>query len=592
MECVVLEIEPFEERARFAIALVAHGFEIAESSSAVCDLAIVQAGSVLELRGPSGGPLRLPASTPPDALAEVARLVVELESARQRGRLLDAIVEHIPLMVFLKDAEDLRFEWINRAGEEMLGLTRSVLVGKTDHEFFSPEQAAFFQAKDRETLDLAEPLFVPEEEVTTPHGRRWLRTIKIAIRDEHGAPTHLLGISEDITPRNEINDKLARTEEQLRQAQKLEAVGRLAGGIAHDFNNLLTVILTGTEVILDGINPADPLAEELDQIHQAGVRAADLTRQLLAFSRQQVLTPRALDLNAALTKTERMLRRVLGHDIELSIHLTANPSTVFADAGQLDQVILNLAINARDAMPDGGRLMIETANAELDAKFAAAHLDVTAGSYVMIAVTDTGTGMDAATRGRIFEPFFTTKAVGKGTGLGLATVFGIVRQSGGTIWVYSELGHGTTFKIYIPLAKTSAGALPPPEKDLVVGGSETVLVVEDDDGVRTVVRTVLRRAGYKVLEAQNAGEAFLVCEQYESSIELLLTDVVMPRMSGRFLAERLAVMRPAMSVIYMSGYTDDAVLYQGVVGSGAPFLQKPILPEQLLKKVREVLDRS
>ncbi len=516
------------------------------------------------------------------------RVESDLQSAMA---FLDSIVEHIPLMVFVKDARQLRFERINRAGEELLGTRRQDMLGKTDHDFFPEEQAAFFQAKDRETLATSSPVEVAEEPIMTPRGQRWLRTIKMAIRDERGEARYLLGLSEDITPRKEMAATLRRTEEQFRQAQKLEAVGLLAGGVAHDFNNLLSVVLSYTDLVLDDLKDGDPIRPDLEEVRNAGQRAIHLTRQLLAFSRKQVLEPRVLDLNETLGGLERMLRRLLGESVQMSVHTESGLGSVLADAGQIEQVILNLAINARDAMPGGGRLTIETANVDLDDAFAAQHLGIAPGPHVMLAVTDTGTGMDAATRARIFEPFFTTKGPGKGTGLGLATVFGIVRQSGGTIWVYSEPGHGTTFKIYLPRTQTSAqsvAAQAPPERTR--GGTETILLAEDDDALRAIVRTVLRRAGYNVLETRNGGEALLVCEQYAARIELLLTDVVMPLMSGRQLAERLASLRPEMRVMYMSGYTDDTIVHHGVLEAGVAFLQKPITPGALLRKVREVLD--
>jgi hypothetical protein len=382
-------------------------------------------------------------------------------------------------------------------------------------------------------------------------------------------------------------------EERLRQSQKMDAVGRLAGGVAHDFNNLLTVMLGYSDVLLQGLDPG-PLHEATQEIRRAGERAASLTRQLLAFSRKQTLVPEVLDLADVVRSLSAMVERLIGEDIEVRIVAPPDLGRVRADRGQVEQVVVNLAVNARDAMPTGGRLRFELEDVELDEEFAASHAEIAPGPHVLLAISDTGAGMDEETRRRIFEPFFTTKAAGKGTGLGLSTVHGIVLQSGGAIDAYSEPGHGTTFKIYLPriagdaaVARMLSGARP-----ALAGGSETVLVVEDEAAIRKLAHVILREAGYNVLVAEDPASAEQIASGFPGTIHLMLTDVVMPGIRGPELASRLLRLRPDLRVLYMSGYTDNAIAHHGMLDADTEFLPKPFTPLQLTQKIREVLGRS
>jgi len=378
-----------------------------------------------------------------------------------------------------------------------------------------------------------------------------------------------------------------RLQQQLTQSQKMEAIGRLAGGVAHDFNNLLTVITSYSDLVFQDLPPDDPRRDDVDQVRKAADGAAALTRQLLAFSRQQVLEPKVIDLNSVVDNLKKILQRVIGEDVELTTVLAAELGAVKADVSQIEQILMNLAVNARDAMPTGGQLTIETSNVDYDPE----RQQRADGSrnFVMLAVTDTGTGMDEATKAKIFEPFFTTKQPGKGTGLGLATVYAIVTQAGGFIWVYSELGHGTSFKIYLPQVDAVPTTAAVARVDLP-RGTETVLLVEDAAAVRAVARQVLQRQGYRVLEAADGEDALYLAARHQGTIDLVLTDVVMPRAGGRELAERLLAVRPDTRVLYMSGYTDDSVVRHGILEGGVAYLQKPFSPEGLARKVRDVLD--
>jgi signal transduction histidine kinase/CheY-like chemotaxis protein len=381
-------------------------------------------------------------------------------------------------------------------------------------------------------------------------------------------------------------------EDQLRQARKMEAVGMLAGGVAHDFNNLLTIITGYSQLILNSLRHDDPNRHSAEQIMKAGERAAALTRQLLAFSRRQVLQPKVLDINRLVSGLSAMLQRLIGEDVDLRLVLPPDVGCVHADPGQVEQVLMNLVVNSRDAMPKGGTLTVETANVELDESYTNRHMEVKSGSYIMLAVSDNGAGMDEATRARLFEPFFTTKGAGKGTGLGLSTVFGIVKQSGGSLQVYSELGRGTSVKVFLPRIDQPAALDPEAQHNVIGRGHETILLVEDDDMVRNLVRETLKRAGYTVLDAASPVEARRASGEFHGTIHLLITDVVMPRTNGRELAEQLIVRRPKLKILYMSGYTDGAIASSGVSTREVAFLQKPFTPAGLIEKVREVLENE
>jgi len=380
-------------------------------------------------------------------------------------------------------------------------------------------------------------------------------------------------------------------EDQFRQAQKMDAFGQLAGGVAHDFNNLLTIINGYSEMLIESLPKSDPSRELIEEIHKAGERSAGLTRQLLAFSRQQVLATQILNLNDVVANTDKMLKRLIGEDIRLTTTFETRPWEVLADPGQVEQVLLNLVVNARDAMPKGGRLTIEIKNVVLDESYVITRKDARAGRHILLSVADTGSGIPPALLAKIFEPFFTTKERGKGTGLGLATVFGIVKQSGGHVGVYSEVGLGTTFKVYLPQAEQSSKRskapsriLPPPR------GTETILLAEDEAAVRALTRTILSGCGYRVLESVDGEDAVRVAAAHGGPIHLLVTDVVMPGAGGRVVAEQLVEQYPALRVIYVSGYTDDAIIRHGVLREGVNFLQKPFTPAALARKVRDVLD--
>jgi len=399
--------------------------------------------------------------------------------------------------------------------------------------------------------------------------------------------------SRNIVERKLAEEALRDSEEQLRQSQKMDAVGQLAGGVAHDFNNLLAVIIGYSDLLLKRRAELGAGRESMiEEISKAGHRAAGLTRQLLAFSRKQVLQPRVLDLNAVVGDMDKMLKRLIGEHIQMLTKLAPDLKTVRADPGQVEQVLLNLAVNARDAMSGGGKLTIETANVVLDSQFTLTHQAIEPGPYVMLAVSDTGGGMSAEVKARIFEPFFTTKEQDKGTGLGLSTVYGIVKQSGGSIWVYSEPGRGSTFKVYLPCVDEQADLEEIPSGATSYAGTETILLVEDEEAVRAVANEILTMNGYRVLQATHGNDALEVSRTHPGSIDLMVTDVVMPLMGGPELAECLVRTRPQMRVLYMSGYTDDAIVHQGVLSEGTAYLQKPFTAEAFARKLREALSIS
>ena len=474
---------------------------------------------------------------------------------------------------------------LNPAFETITGLPREEWVGQPFERLVHPEDLPLaLELLGRVVRGELRP--ASQFRVRTAKGDYRVGEFSATPQLHEGRLVGILGIGRDVTERVQL-------EQQLRQAQKMEAVGRLAGGIAHDFNNILTAITGYADLLLEDLGATDPRRQDADEIHKAADRAAGLTRQLLAFSRQQVLQPTVLEVNKLVSDLEKMLRRLLGEDVELGTRLAPTTGRVKADPGQLEQVIMNLAVNARDAMPNGGKLTLETGNVNLDEAYAADHYPARAGPFVLLAVSDTGIGMSEETQAHMFEPFFTTKEKGKGTGLGLATVYGIIKQSGGFIWVYSEVGHGTTFKLYLPRVEELAerASQPAQARARAGRGTETVLVVEDEAPVRSVARQVLERHGYTVLEAPSAEAALDIATRYSGIIHLLLTDVVMPGLNGRELASRLATLRPDARVIFMSGYTDDAVTRHGVLEPGSAYVQKPFTPDAIARKVREVLDR-
>jgi PAS domain S-box-containing protein len=520
-------------------------------------------------------------------LIGISRNITERKQAEQTLRDSEErfrqLAENIREVFWLSDPVNSKILYVSPAFETVWGRSCESL-------YASPR--AWLEAIHSEDRERVRHAFLTEQvagrydevyRIVRPDGSvRWIHDRGFPVRDATGAVYRIAGVAEDVTERKSLED-------QFRQAQKMEAVGRLAGGVAHDFNNLLTVINGYGELLLERLPAGDSTRELIREMVVAGGRAAALTRQLLAFSRKAIIEPKILDLKALVADVDKMLHRILGEDIQLTIVTDPESGAVKADPGQVEQVILNLVVNARDAMPQGGRLTIEVRSVDLDETYAREHADARSGPHVLLAVSDTGCGMDAAALARIWEPFFTTKGT-QGTGLGLATVHGIVKQSGGHVTVYSEVGHGTTFKAYLPRVAERPLSQIKPGQAVMPRGSETVLLVEDEDGVRALTRRILEGCGYPVLEGRDGAEALRVAGQYQGPIHLLVTDVVLPRMGGREVAERLAGIHPKIRVLFLSGYTDDAVVRHGILEAEVAFLQKPFSPASFATKVREVLD--
>ena len=520
------------------------------------------------------------------AILEALERARERQALRRHERLVREIIDANPSLIFVKDWEG-RFVLVNQATAEIYGTTVDGLVGKTDADFNpNAEEVAHFLRDDREVMASGRPKFVPEEPVTNPHTKqtRWFQTIKLPLRLPGEEAVTMLGVATEITERKLL-------EEQLLQSQKMEAVGQLAGGVAHDFNNILTAIVGYADLLAAEVGQNSQQREDIEEIRKAARRAAALTRQLLSFSRKQVLEPRIVDVNGVVLNLDKMLRSLMSENIALKTEFAEDLDAARVDPNQLEQVIMNLAINARDAMPDGGTLTIETANATLDEDYAAKHVAVIPGDYVMLAVTDTGCGMTEATKARIFEPFFTTKPAGRGTGLGLSTVYGIVKQSSGNIWLYSEPNKGTTFKIYLPAVDAlpeDIGKAAPVEAGR--HGSGTVLVVEDDEQLRRLTHRALAAQGYEVLEADRGRSALDIARRHKGAIDLLVTDLVMPDTNGPKLAETLRAARPGLRVLFMSGYPEGAIVHHGMLEPGVAYLAKPFTTEAITRKIREVLE--
>ncbi len=519
--------------------------------------------------------------------ANVTRDITERKEAEETLRLRDRAIESLDQGLCITDPKqpDNPIIYVNDSFLRITGYGRQEVIGRNCRFLQGPGTAPEAIEQIRTALGNRQSCFVELVNYRKDGTSFWNGLSISPIRDSAEQMAHFVGVLTDISP-------LKLLEKKLLQSQKMEAIGQLAAGVAHDFNNLLTIISGYSELLLGTLTSNDSRREGVKAIAEAGERAAGLTRQLLSFSRQAILEMKVVDLNEVIHETEKLLRRMIGEDILLTTVLDPNLSLVKVDPGQMGQVLMNLAVNARDAMPLGGDLTIETSNVELDQDYVAMHPDCTVGNYIKLAVCDNGGGMSPEVQAHIFEPFFTTKKPGKGTGLGLATVYGIVKQSGGSINLYSELGHGTTFKIYLPAITEPERSIPRPQSSgNVTGGTETILLVEDDDAVRAIGVLVLQTHGYQVLAADSGKRALRILEKHRESVHLLVTDVIMPQMSGRELAETLGAKYPNLKVLYLSGYTDDSVIRHGILQAEVAFLQKPFTPLSLARKIREVLDK-
>ncbi len=500
-----------------------------------------------------------------------------------------AILDNLPMMAWLKDTES-HLEMVNEPYAKNCGHSIEECIGKTDFELFPRELAESYIAGDREVISTGRKK-QGEAPITTPDGIRWHLYYKTPLYDEQGRVVGTTGIAQDITERKEAEEARAKLEAQLQQAQKMESVGRLAGGVAHDFNNLLTAIIGNAELGLMKSDPTHPLHAYLLEIRKAAERSADLTRQLLAFARKQTIAPKMLNLNETVASMLKMLQRLIGENIDLNWQPEKDLWPVKLDPSQIDQILANLCINAGDAISGVGKITIETGNSSFDENYCAHHAGFVPGEYVLLAVSDNGCGMDKETLAVIFEPFFTTKGFGKGTGLGLATVYGIIKQNNGFINVYSEPGQGTTFRIYLPRYPGEAGQVRTEgvSKPLL-RGNETILLVEDEPSILEITREMLEEQGYAVLAANRPDEAIRLAREHAGDIHLLITDVVMPEMNGRDLAKKMLSLNQHLKCLFMSGYTSNVIAHHGVLEEGVHFTQKPFSMHGLATKVREVLD--